>query len=195
MKKFTGLIAAAAVFTLAGTAGAETWYAGAYGGLNYAHDGDVNGAGTNATYDLGFAVGGYAGLYVNKNIRLEGELAYRSNDIDTIGGIGVGGEVASLAIMINALYEFDTTSGFRPHVGGGLGFADADYTLGALEYGDTVLAAQLIAGVGIEIAPALDLTVDYRLFFTDDLGIGGGAGLGAVEYTNSTFLVGLRKSF
>lgn len=195
MRKSLGALAIVAAVLAAPTAKAESWYAGGYGGLNYTHDGSVNGGGVDAEYDLGLAVGGYAGFYVKENIRLEGELSYRANDLDNIGGVGVGGEAETLALMLNGFFDFKLESSVEPYLGAGIGFADVDYTVNGLRYDDTVLAVQMVAGAGIEIAPAIQLTVDYRLFLTDELRVGGGVGLGKIEYTNSVFTVGLRKSF
>ena len=64
-----------------------------------------------------------------------------------------------------------------------------------MRYNDTVLAVQFVGGLGVEIAPTVALTLDYRLFLTDDLRVGSGVGFGKIEYTNSMFTVGLRKSF
>jgi len=195
MRKSIGVLAAVTVVLVAPAADAETWYAGGFGGLNYTHDGAVNGSGISASYDLGFAAGGYAGFYVKENIRLEGELSYRANDLDTRGGVAIAGEAEALALMLNAFFDFKLESIVEPYLGAGIGIADVDYRIGGLQYDDTVLAIQMVAGAGIEIAPATQLTVDYRLFMTDDLKVGGGVGFGSVEYTNSAVMVGLRKSF
>lgn len=195
MRKSLSALAVMAAVLVAPAANAESWYAGGFGGLNFAHDGAVNGAGVEAGYDMGFAVGGYAGFYVQENVRLEGELSYRANDLDSVGGVAIGGEVETLALMVNALFDVKLESAVEPYLGAGIGFADVDYSIAGLGYDDTVLAVQMIAGAGIEIAPATQLTVDYRLLLTDDLRVGSGVGFGRVEYTNSAVLVGLRKSF
>lgn len=195
MRKTLGVLAVVSAVLAAPAANAETWYAGGFGGVNFTHDGGVNASGVEASYDMGLAVGGYAGFYVQDNIRLEGELSYRANDLDTLGGAGVGGEAETLALMLNAFFDFKIESVLEPYLGAGIGFADVDYRVGGLQYDDTVLALQLVFGAGIEVAPTTQLTVDYRLFVTEDLDVGGGAGLGSVEYTNSAILVGLRKSF
>lgn len=191
MRKAFSVLAVIAVVAMAPAAAAEPWYAGGFGGLNYTHDGNVNGAGVDASYDYGLAVGGYVGFFVQENVRIEAELSYRANDIDTIGGVAVGNEVETLALMANALFDFKIESSLEPYLGAGLGIADVDYAV----VDDTVLAVQLIAGAGIEISPTMKMTVDYRMFITENLEIGGGLGLGDIEYVNSAVLVGLRKTF
>ena len=76
MRRSLGAFALAATLFAATAAGAESWYAGIFGGLNYTHDGNVNGAGLDASYDFGLGIGGNVGFYVQDNIRLEGELSY-----------------------------------------------------------------------------------------------------------------------
>lgn len=191
MCKTFSMLAVIAAVVAAPPAYAEAWYAGAFGGLNFTHDGNVNGAGTDAKYDMGLAGGGYVGFFVQKNIRIEAELSYRTNDIDTIGGVGVAGEAETLALMANALIDFKIESVLQPYLGAGIGFADVDYSI----VDDTVLAVQMIAGAGIDIAPATQLTVDYRLFITENLETGAGLGLGDIEYVNSAILVGLKRTF
>lgn len=194
MKKFSVLAGAVAISCLAGTAQAQNWYAGGFGAMNYTHDGYANGTDL-MTYKLGFGLGAMAGASFSNGFRLEGEMAYRANDIDTIAGIAVGADITSFAVMGNVLYDFQTQSSVKPHIGGGLGVADATVEIGGVQYSDTVLAAQFIGGIDYKIAPDMAMVIDYRLFMTDELGLGAGSGLGGVEYTNSTISVGLRKSF
>lgn len=195
MRKKFGVLAAVAAIFISPAANAEPWYVGGFGGLNFTHDGNVNGVGTQASYDLGLAAGGYVGFYVQENIRLEAELSYRSNDIDKRGGVPIAGKAESVAVMANAFFDFKIESAVEPYLGAGIGFAEVDYTITGLTFDDTVIALQLVGGMGIEIAPATQLTVDYRLFVTDDLNIGGGVGFGDVEYVNSAILVGIKRSF
>lgn len=187
---------AAVVFFMFGAADAtaQNWYAGGYGGFNYTHDGDTGGGG-NATYDFGYAAGGFFGYAMGNGVRLEGEVGYRSNDVDTIGGVAVTAELDTLFFMFNGFYDLPTDSAFAPYIGGGLGVAEAEFSIGGQVYSDTVVAFQVGAGVLLEVSPGLQMSVDYRLFGTDDLDIGAGLGLGGVEYLNSAVLIGLRKYF
>lgn len=194
MKKLATVVGAITLTCLAGAAQAQNWYVGGYGAMNYTHDGFANGS-DKINYNLGFGFGGMVGYAMPNGLRFEGELAYRSNDIDSIAGVSVGADITSWAVMGNVLYEFNVQSNVKPHVGAGLGFAPTEVEIGGVSYSDSVVAGQLIAGIDYKMAPDMALILDYRLFFTEDLGLGAGIGLGGVEYTNSTFLVGLRKSF
>lgn len=194
MRKSLGLLAAAAVVFLSPQANAEAWYAGVFGGVNIVHDGNTGGGGV-ATYETGLATGGYVGAHVRENVRVEGELSYRTNDIESIGGAPTIGEVDTMAFMANAFFEFGRQGSFKPYIGGGLGFVDADFTIGGTQYDATELALQFIGGASMELSQDFLLTLEYRAFMTDGLSIGGGSGLGSVEYFNSGFVVGLRKNF
>lgn len=194
MKKVTTIVGAITLSCLAGTAQAQGWYAGGYGAMNYTHDGYANGT-DKMTYDLGYGIGGMVGYAMANGLHVEGELAYRSNDIDTIDGVSVGADLSSWAFMGNAIYEFNVQSSVKPHIGGGLGVVRGSVETGALEYKDTVFAAQFIVGIDYEVAPDLAIVIDYRHMRTEDLSLGAGAGLGGVEYGNSTVSAGLRKTF
>ena len=195
MKKLLTIAGAAIMFSsLAGTAQAQNWYAGGYGAMNYTHDGFANGT-DKMTYDLGFGVGATAGYAMANGLRVEGEIAYRLNDVDTLAGAPIGADISSWALMANALYDINTQSNIKPHIGGGLGIANATLESAGIAYSDTVIAAQFIVGVDYNVAPDLALTLDFRHFLTEDLGLGAGGGLGAVEYSNSSISAGLRKRF
>jgi opacity protein-like surface antigen len=194
MKKLATIAGAITLSCLTGAAQAQNWYVGGYGAMNYTHDGDANGN-EKMVYDLGFGVGGMVGYAMANGLRLEGEIAYRSNDIDTLNGVSIGADMTSWAFMANALYDINTQSSLRPHIGGGLGVVRGTVETGGFEFSDTVLAAQFIVGVDYVVAPDLALVLDFRHMRTEDLGLGAGAGLGGVEYGNSTVSAGLRKSF
>ena len=194
MKKFAAVIVVTTISCLAGAAQAQNFYAGGYGAMNYTHDGNANGN-EKMVYDLGFGVGAVGGYVMGNGLRLEGEVAYRSNGVDTLDGASVGADMTSWAFMGNVLYDFNTQSSIRPHIGGGLGVVRGTIETGSLEFSDTVFAAQFIVGVDYMVAPDLALTLDLRHMRTQDLSLGAGSGLGGVEYANSSLAVGLRKSF
>lgn len=194
MKKFAAVIVVTTLSCLAGAAQAQNFYVGGYGAMNYTHDGNANGN-EKMVYDPGYGVGAVGGYAMGNGLRLEGEIAYRSNGVDSLDGVSVGADMSSWAFMGNVLYDFNTQSSIRPHIGGGLGIARGTIETGSLEFSDTVFAAQFIVGVDYMVAPDLALTLDLRHMRTQDLSLGGGSGLGGVEYANSSLAVGLRKSF
>lgn len=194
MNRILAVFGMAAVMCTPGVAQAQNWYFSGFGAMNYNHDGDANGGG-EVEYDLGFGVGGSIGYAMPNGLRLEGEVAYRRNDIDTVGGIPNGGELGTWAFMGNAVYEFNVQSSVKPHIGGGLGVVHGTVDYGGVSFDDTELGAQFIAGVDYNVAPDLALIFDYRYLVTSDFGFGAGAGLAGLEYSTSMISVGLRKRF
>jgi opacity protein-like surface antigen len=149
--------------------------------------------------------GGAAGL----------EVTYGRNGFDEIdwshfsksGSFETKGDVASLAFMANVFWDIDTGTRITPSVGTGLGvvqvtfddLSDADGPL--FDETETGLGFQLGAGLGYALTEALKLSLDYRFFVasvspTADPGqpsIGGEEF--NIEYTNSSFWLGLRYHF
>lgn len=191
-----GLIAAAAVAILGATpALAQQFYVGGHGGLNYTHEASTGG-GDKIAYDFfGLGIGVEVGMRIGSNLRVEGELTYRSNDVDEVDGVSTTAEMTSTTLMVNALYDFNSESGLTPYIGGGLGMSSVEFSISTSSFDDTVLAAQLIGGVMFELSPGLTMSVDYRLFGTQDLALGAGFGFGDVEYINSSVFVGIKKFF
>lgn len=176
-------------------AAAQNWYAGGYGGFNHTHDGGSGGNGT-ISYDLGMGIGGFVGYRMNRNLRLEGELTYRSNDLSSVGGTLVSGaDLSSFSLIGNAYYDIPIGKAFTPYVGAGVGVTDATLTTATSEFSDTVIAIQLGAGVTYDLTPDLAMSLDYRLLGSENLRLGAGGGFSSVEYLNSSLFVGLRKSF
>lgn len=144
--------------------------------------------------------------------RVEGELTFRSNDVDSHslnGGAplaGATGKVESTAIMLNALYDLTTGGAFVPYAGGGVGLAMIDAknfgvsTIPAvLDDDDTVLAYQLIAGAGYRLSPGTELFAEYRWFATESPDVTTSAATGAVDtsidYQTNNIMVGARFNF
>jgi outer membrane protein W len=111
--------------------------------------------------DSGYLFGGSVGYRIDPSFRVEGEVAYRNNGVDstTVAGIDArqnDADLASLALMINGLYDFDgwqtSFARFRPFVGAGLGWAqeiDVDLKIGGVEreFSGDGFAYQLMGGV------------------------------------------------
>jgi outer membrane protein W len=105
--------------------------------------------------------GGSVGYWINPSVRVEGELAYRSNTVKSTSVAGVdsqqtGADLASLAFMVNGLYDFEgwqtSFARFRPFVGAGVGVAqeiDTDLKVGSVsrEFSGDRFAYQLVGGV------------------------------------------------
>ncbi len=148
--------------------------------------------------DPGLGLAAVAGYRTGTGLRLEGELAYRRNDLDQISleGLGtaaVNGDVTALAVMGNLLYDFATGVAVTPYLGLGLGFARIavdSMDLGA-DDSDTVFAYQLKAGLSVPVSPTLALVGGYTYFATSDPTIEATT----AEYSAHTLDVGLRLGF
>lgn len=182
-------ILAAFVFGAADARAQAQLYAGGYGGLGIAHDAATTG-GQIMTMDLGFGFGAFVGGRLNPNVRVEGEIAYRANDLESRGGGVVGGDVTSLAYMANAYYDIPVQSAVIPYFGGGIGVASVEMS-GLRNADDTVIAFQIMAGAAIPVSPNVALTAEYRLFMTDD----PVAADIEYEYVHSGLYAGIRANF
>ncbi len=131
---------------------------------------------------------GITGGYDFGYFRIEGELSYKSASIkeitdksDNYRYRSVDGDLGALALMFNGFVDLHNQSAVTPYFGGGVGFATLSLsdTYGTdtrggittrellyIEDNDSVLAAQIGAGVVIELNSVLSLDLGYRYFVT-----------------------------
>jgi OOP family OmpA-OmpF porin len=134
--------------------------------------------------------GGYRML---ENLRLEGQVGYRSSKIDDVkltymNAVGIGldggsGDITSLSFMANAWYDFYHQGRWSPYFGGGVGAAQVslkDFSIGTrpvvpgasttqrllADDEDWQLAYQAGAGMGFELDENLVVDLAYRYFAT-----------------------------
>jgi outer membrane protein OmpA-like peptidoglycan-associated protein len=209
IKKLKRTLALAAL--MAGAAGGaqatEGWYGRADVGYTVDGDLDVEQAADKFELEedwmgaLGF---GYA--MHNSGWRLEGELSYRDNELESNPPVIQEGDVSAWAAMFNVYYDFNKGGRFQPYVGVGVGAAmvDANAVFNAfndvLDDEDTVLAYQGLAGVAIALNERLDLDIGYRYFVAPDLGFDGLQDdvietTYDADYTHQAVTVGLRYQF
>lgn len=155
------------------------WYVSGMAGATFLNDQDNNGSGLNFTThpDTGYNISGALGRYVTNNIRVEGEIGYRRADLGLVTNgptSQAGGNSHATSFMANAYYEFPLGRGWKPYVGGGIGFADVSadkWTQSGtklVDDSDVVFAYQGGGGIGYEIDPRNTIFVDYRYFGTTD---------------------------
>jgi OOP family OmpA-OmpF porin len=210
MKIRTGLIAAALLCSASTAAFAQQTsglYLGLGAGANFARDADISGAGINteASYDTGWAGIGSVGYGFGNGLRLELEVGYRDNDVDSLSGqTGGGGSTNVWSGMLNLLYDIPTGTAFTPYLGVGGGYArvkaDGIAPVAAgnvtVDDSDNVFAYQGIVGVAYGITPNLKVALDYRYFGTQDPEFGASNGTSVdSEYSTHTVLIGLRWEF
>ena len=163
-------------------------------------------------YGLGVAFGKRLGqVGENSRLRFEGELSYRSNDVDThkLNGAalnGPTGKLKSTSLMANLLIDFNEQATFSPYLGAGLGLANVEadgFGVSAipavLNSDETVFAYQLIAGAGWDVSQKTELFVEYRYFATDDPSVTTSGATGSVDtdisYQSNNVLLGARFNF
>lgn len=199
MQKILLVIAALAILTMPAIAGAAQGRTGGYAsiflGANLLNDTDVTTDeyfGPLVTFndrieaEPGVYAGGTAG-YDFGLVRLEGELSYRWNEMDSIydrdTGFkygGVDGDIGVFAVMANAFLDIHNDSPITPYLGGGIGIAtiylsdtygtDSDGFRRTLysEDDESVFAWQLGGGVDIALNRQTSLDIGYRYFKTDN---------------------------
>lgn len=187
------LVAVTAILAAANVARAQNFYFGVQGGLNVAHDGEFDNSGADMTFDAGYAYGATLGYETGKQFRLEGELTYRGNHIDSVAGVRQGGKISSTAVMANVFYDFATRGSWAPYLGGGLGTARVTLERAGSD-SDRVLAYQLIGGLGYSVSPNTVVTFDYRYFAVNTPTFNAATSFDQ-EYGNSTLMVGIRARF
>jgi opacity protein-like surface antigen len=219
--KQASLAAAVAIAALAGATGAASAqafslgevYVKGFGGATWPSNLDVtlkeDGeriARPSFDYDTGYALGAAVGAAFTPNITMEIEYAYRSADVsitdrdDDDESGRANGDTSANAVMFNALYVFDgmgATGAIQPYLGGGIGGANVETSVPGQNYdADTLLAYQLIGGVGYELNPNLSFYAEGRWFQTESGkfdGPGGDSFDG--EFETFDLLVGMRYVF
>ena len=159
-------------------------------------------------FEDGYGVGVALGMKLPSRFRVEGELFWQENDIDSgrLGPVqlsvlgGLNGDVGVWGGMLNGYYDF-LEGPLVPFIGLGVGYAqvDANVNLGdisVIDDDDTVLAYQGILGVSYDFMPNLQGVLAYRYLSLDDPQFKDRAG-GKVdmEYDSQAVDVGLRYSF
>jgi OmpA-OmpF porin, OOP family len=175
------LLLASAALTILGAGNAladdGSWYIGAGVGGNWA-DGDVSAptvapfSNFDVEFDTGWAIMGDVGYrWYDSNFRLAAELAYRSNDIDSITHgthtHPAGEDLTQFSLMVNMLFDFPIGEGAVLTLGGGLGAATAAIEAGTtMTDGDEDLAFayQGIAGLAFSVSDNVELFGEYRYF-------------------------------
>jgi OOP family OmpA-OmpF porin len=170
-----------------------------------------------AKMDVGFGVSvsaGYQGLFIPE-FRVEGEINYHSNQIDTVTSsflpsphsFGATGSIDSIGLMLNGYYDFLNSSAWTPYLGGGIGAAHlavTDAGIPALSSftasaRDWQFAYQGIAGVRYSFTPSISASLDYRYFATTDPKFTLATPLGTVsaktEYHTHNIMLGLAYHF
>jgi opacity protein-like surface antigen len=186
------LLLAAALLAISTPALAEgPYYAGGHLGLAFVHDSTVSVGGGSGTiaFKTGFALGGHVGYRYNPNLRFEGEIGYKTADVDVSGG----GSFSTLGFIANGYYDFvGTQLPVTPFVGLGLGMIRGTASGGgASSQSDTQFGYQLSLGASYPINKNASVTGMYRFQGSSDFKVQGVT----VTYKSSSILAGLNYFF
>lgn len=148
---------------------------------------------STTSYDTGWGISGRLGYAWASGLRVDGEIAYRRNEVDKSTFLATdgtnffnltdenpSGHARSVALMANAYYDFINSTGITPYIGGGLGVVNvggtytasvSPFTLRAdtIHDSDWGFAAQAIGGVSIALSRSLSLVADYRYMKAYDI--------------------------
>lgn len=190
-------IAAVALTSTARAADSDTGkiYVGANIGLAVFHDNDITAGGTaTVAYKSGLGFVGAIGYKFSKNLRLEGEYAYRSNKVKDIGG-DTSYNVLTMTVGnfgVNGYYDFAQVNlPVKPFLGLGLGYASGKLSGGGVSSKDSEFSYQGIVGLAYPFDPNGNITVQYRYHSSQDFSKDGVN----VAYSSSTFLAGVTYAF
>ncbi len=180
----------------------EGWYAGVKGGVVGGADTDVAPtAGTlTKNAEIGPAIMGTIGYADGNGARMEGEISWRKNDVDTDGltlaGLPFDLNLENLAFMVNGAYDVQLNSQATSFIMGGIGFSRVSGTLehaGAdFDEDDIVFAYQFGTGLAFPVTDSVSFNVSYRFFGTTEPELDSRF---AINNTHHNGLFGLTYSF
>ena len=171
------LAAALATSALASPALArdDSWYVGVDAGVLLVEDQNMTFSPATAAavpsvdYHKGYDFDANIG-YDFGGFRLEAEAAYKRAKID-LDETGFGGASSALSFMLNGLLDFGPDDGLQGFVGGGVGVSRGKVASDIVNDSDTGFAWQAIAGVRYPVTNNVDVSLKYRFFNQDDIGL------------------------
>lgn len=159
------------------------------------------------TFNTGVSVA-TAGGYDWGFVRLEGELSYAYNEIDTYIEPGtywnaIAGSTESITLMSNLYIDIENPSKITPYIMGGIGGSYVElkdvfleepgpsYSPWPYGYDDTTWAVQYGGGIDFFINDTASLGVSYRYFSLPELKFGPKD----IDYDAHRIFIGVRATF
>ena len=202
MKKCVVVLFALALVFTASYASAEGLYVKGILGATMPTDSTVDVSGQsvpadNGDYDFefdsGWLFGAAVGSDLGNNVRVEGEIAYSSADVDTIEGDDASDfEVSGWTYLLNCYYDIDNGSSVTPFIGAGIGAATVEFDDDGDDDDDTVFAYQVSAGIGYAVNDSTTIELGYRYLATSDPEFEDGDV--EAEYGSHNFAIGVRMA-
>ncbi len=162
---------------LSAPSGPATFYLGPEGGWTNLENSTVTAGGLSATQTNadGFNVGVRAG-YMWGPWRFEEEFNFAQNGITGVGPLALKGNTNRIALMTNAIYDFNLGWPVTPHLGVGIGAVNLNLGASFAPLAGAQVARgnswqfgyQALAGVRYNVNPNLAFDVDYRYLGTTD---------------------------
>jgi opacity protein-like surface antigen len=216
--------AALAAAALPARAAQDDWYVSAFGGGMFLENARSFGNGNPLEFGSSAKTGYNArlaiGAYRVPQVRVEGEIGYRRAGLDRLsinndaglgaaagmaplaGSASASGHATAISAMLNAYYDYDTGSAWRPYIDAGIGAARltlkdvAAAGVPVADTFDTVFAYQFGLGIGYEVTKSLTLALDYRYFTTLDPTFKDAVGNSFnSEFTSHNLSFGIRYRF
>jgi opacity protein-like surface antigen len=169
--------------------GTPTPYMSANLGFGMLDDSDTDNV--ELDVDDGVALTVAYGYKVNDNLRLEGEVAYQSNELLKFGTTTASDDIDSLALLVNGYWDFTNDSSLTPFLSAGIGAAMVNVDERGFNDYDKVFAYQIGAGIGYAINERVTVECKYRYFATADPELSGVD----VEYETHNIYAGMRYAF
>lgn len=200
MKKFIVVLFTMALILAASYASAEGPYVSGNIGTTMSNDATTSIVGISGNadieYDTGFSFGGALGYDLGNNTRVEGEVAYRTADLDRVSGPGgsfaLTGELNVFSFLVNGYYDIKVDAPVTPFITGGIGFANTEIADGDDSVDDNVFAYQLGAGLSYAVDNQMTIDFGYRYMSTSDPEFEESGVTMESEYGSHNFYVGLR---
>ncbi|MGL1861205.1 MAG: porin family protein [Pseudodesulfovibrio sp.] len=119
---------------------------------------------------LGYGASGFAGYQWTNGFRLEGELSFFKSDIDkvssTVGDTDLNGYLDMTALMVNALWQFESETDVFAFagLGAGYGWAKGKYEGGGdgVTGTSSIPLVQPIFGLGYHLTEDVSMALDYK---------------------------------
>lgn len=188
-----------------------SWYVSFFGGATWLDDVDTrydfgadrerNEAGT----ERGMIIGGAIGTWLTDDLRVEFEVAYSDNRVDSVhyesennqvdGVYDATGYSRTLTFMGNIWYDVPVSDWVTPYIGGGAGIAFIDGETRYLDNGEkpydsseTGLAFQAGAGLRFAVLDNVTLDVGYRLRGVEGVKFGDSDFAASSDYDADTII-------
>lgn len=207
MSGFPKTVATAVVLiaAAAGPAAAQTYYIGLAGGYTQGVETDFASTGPaarqEAEFDSGRAAAAAFGFESHDGWRLEGELSWRRNDLDTLDGAAAVGAIETWATMVNVFYRPNVQARVGLYLGGGVGAARVEAAgvvtgNGPLDDFDLSPAWQLGAGVDMSMFRRTALSIEYRYLVVNGIDwVDNDGDRITLDQRSNSVMIGLRLGF